>query len=325
MNQVKRQHNSQHQSISQPNSISQKEQTSVSHLPSPFQSTSSCKSNQYHALWISDVHLGTPDCKAEFLLQLLEQAQCDYLYLVGDIVDIWALKRRVYWPEPHQRVLQKIMQIAADTDTQVFYIPGNHDEAFKAYSDSYFRGITIKQEHMHVSKQGKRCLLIHGDQFDSEVGIHPFYAKLGDRLYDVLLWLNRGLHKARSLFGYSYWSLAGYVKQRVSKAQAAINQFKTAALAYGRKQGADLVVCGHIHQPELSHNLINDRAIIYANDGDWVENCTVIAECPSGDFHLLKWEEKLSGLKPLSSIMFSISQSNEIEPTKPQQGDRHVA
>tara|TARA_R110002167_G_scaffold188380_4_gene390242 strand:+ start:76504 stop:77403 length:900 start_codon:yes stop_codon:yes gene_type:complete len=281
--------------------------------------THSDKVQHFHALWISDVHLGSIDCKADFLLHFLNHSQCQYLYLVGDIVDIWALKKRVYWPDSHNKVIQKILELASN-GTQVFYIPGNHDEAFKAYADSHFRGITLAKQHIHQSLSGKRFLMLHGDQFDSQVCVSRTYAKLGDHLYDVLLWLNRLLHVVRSRLGYPYWSLASYIKLRVNKAQQAINQYRDAVLRYSVKQQVDMVICGHIHQPELSQHTINHRTITYANDGDWVENCTLIAETETGNVQLLKWDEQTLQATVVNTIYFSSSETKSITPQK-----QHVA
>jgi UDP-2,3-diacylglucosamine pyrophosphatase LpxH len=282
--------------------------------------THSDKVQHFHALWISDVHLGSIDCKADFLLHFLNHSQCQYLYLVGDIVDIWALKKRVYWPDSHNKVIQKILELAS-SGTQVIYIPGNHDEAFKDYADSHFRGITLVKQHIHQSLSGKRFLMLHGDQFDSQVCVSRTYAKLGDHLYDVLLWLNRQLHRVRSRLGYPYWSLASYIKLRVNKAQQAINQYRDAVLRYAIKKQVDMVICGHIHQPELSQHTINNHIITYANDGDWVENCTLIAETESGDVQLLKWDEQTLQATAVNTIDFGSSQTTSIITPQKQ----HVA
>jgi UDP-2,3-diacylglucosamine pyrophosphatase LpxH len=282
--------------------------------------THSDKIQHFHALWISDVHLGSIDCKADFLLHFLNHSQCQYLYLVGDIVDIWALKKRVYWPDSHNEVIQKILELAS-SGTQVIYIPGNHDEAFKDYADSHFRGITLVKQHIHQSLSGKRFLMLHGDQFDSQVCVSRTYAKLGDHLYDVLLWLNRQLHRVRSRLGYPYWSLASYIKLRVNKAQQAINQYRDAVLRYAIKKQVDMVICGHIHQPELSQHTINNHIITYANDGDWVENCTLIAETESGEVQLLKWDEQTLQATAVNTIDFGSSEATSIITPQKQ----HVA
>ncbi|ABV88342.1 UDP-2,3-diacylglucosamine diphosphatase [Shewanella pealeana] len=264
----------------QPNTKSQQTTSTVSPIH-PF-SAPLC----VNALWLSDVHLGSKDCKAEYLLQLLKQVETESLYLVGDIFDVWALKRRVYWPESHNKVLQQLLKMARD-GTKLVYIPGNHDEILKPYSGFHLWDLSIANEYIHTGVTGRKYLMLHGDQFDSEVCVGRAYAKLGDHLYDLLLLLNRGLHKVRNWLGYPYWSLASYIKLRINKAQQAINDYQSAVLRYANSKDVDAVICGHIHQPALN---IQDK-ILYANDGDWVENCTLIAESNQGDIHLLKWNE----------------------------------
>ncbi|QQX79150.1 UDP-2,3-diacylglucosamine diphosphatase [Shewanella sp. KX20019] len=254
----------------------------------------------YNAIWLSDVHLGSKDCKADYLLQLLNSLQTDTLFLVGDIFDIWALKRKFLWPKSHNLILQKLLKMARE-DTRIIYIPGNHDEALKPYDGFNLWDLSICKEHIHTTKTGRKVLILHGDQFDSEVCIGRAYAKLGDHLYDLLLFLNRQLHKVRSHLGYPYWSLASYVKLRVGKAQQAIQHYRSAVIRYAKRKKVDVVVCGHIHQPELS--VTNN--IVYANDGDWVENCTFIAESNSGDIQLLKWQEATASARLISAVQFS--------------------
>ncbi|MEZ9234528.1 UDP-2,3-diacylglucosamine diphosphatase [Shewanella sp. 10N.286.52.A9] len=262
----------------------------------------------FNALWISDVHLGSVDCKAEYLLDLLNQTHTNKLYLVGDIIDIWALKRKVYWPESHNLVLQKLIQLA-QSGIEIKFIPGNHDEEFKAYSNFQIWGITITRQYIHECITGDKILMLHGDQFDSEVCISRTYAKLGDHLYDVLLLLNRKLHRIRHSLGFSYWSLASYVKLRVNKAQHAISMYRDAVLRYAQTQQVQAVVCGHIHQPELSQH----KNIIYANDGDWVENCTLIAETHSGELQLLRWSDEACTTKVINQITLSEASATPIK------------
>ncbi|WP_412486333.1 UDP-2,3-diacylglucosamine diphosphatase [Shewanella chilikensis] len=241
-----------------------------------------------NALWLSDIHLGSIDCKAEYLLHFLNSVQPKVLYLVGDIVDIWALKRRVFWPESHNQLLQKLLQMA-QSGIKLVYLPGNHDELFKDYHQLQLADVIISKEYRHQTLSGKTLLMLHGDQFDSEVCIGRITARLGNHLYDVLMFLNRHLHKVRRRLGYPYWSLAGFIKQRVGKAQQAINSFREAVVRYGRKQKVDGIICGHIHQPELTEM----SGFIYANDGDWVENCTLLTETLEGELQLERWNEQL--------------------------------
>ncbi|MGS0680532.1 UDP-2,3-diacylglucosamine diphosphatase [Shewanella sp. 125m-7] len=258
----------------------------------------------FNAVWLSDVHLGSKDCKAEYLLQLLKHMQTESLYLVGDIFDIWALKRRVYWPESHNLVLQQLLKMARD-GVNIVYIPGNHDEALKPYNGFHLWDLSIATEYIHTGVTGRKLLMLHGDQFDSQVCIGRAYAKLGDHLYDLLLLLNRGLHKLRTWFGYPYWSLASYVKLRINKAQQAINDYQAAVVRYAKRKAVDGVICGHIHQPALNIS----QHTLYANDGDWVENCTLIAESLQGDIQLLKWNETTAEAELIKSHCFDDNQT----------------
>ena len=278
------------------------------------------RKQSYNALWLSDIHLGSKDCKAELLLQLLNQVDCPQLYLVGDIIDLWALKRKIYWPDSHNLVLQKLLELSRN-GTKVIYIPGNHDELLKAYRDLHLWDLTIKEQHIHTSVTGQKYLLIHGDQFDAQVCIGQFYARLGDHLYDLLLLINRALHSARARLGYPYWSLASFIKLRVGKAQEAIRRFKLAVVTYAKQQQVDGVICGHIHQPELS--LVN--GMIYANDGDWVENCTLMAETATGELQLLRWDEQIGTTQICAALMPSASIKTSSVPKAKPTPERKVA
>lgn len=262
-----------------------------------------------NALWLSDIHLGCKDCKADYLLNLLNTVRCQHLFLVGDIVDLWALKRRLHWPESHNKVLQKLIELAQN-GTQVIYLPGNHDELIKPYAELTLLNIKIARQHIHQGIGGHKLLMLHGDQFDADVCVGRFYAILGDHLYDFLLFLNRSLHRLRERLGYPYWSLASYIKSRVGKAQTAISRYRQAVVQYAQHYDVDGVICGHIHQPELSihprenqYTTQDKRQIVYANDGDWVENCSLITETLSGELQLCRWNEQSLCLDILSSIV----------------------
>ncbi|MCL1088271.1 UDP-2,3-diacylglucosamine diphosphatase [Shewanella profunda] len=261
-----------------------------------------------NALWLSDIHLGCKDCKADYLLSLLATVRCQHLYLVGDIVDLWALKRKLHWPDSHNKVLQKIIELAQN-GTQVIYLPGNHDELIKPYAELSLWNIKIARQHIHQGIGGHKLLMLHGDQFDADVCVGRFYAMLGDNLYDLLLFLNRNLHSLRERLGYPYWSLASYIKSRVGKAQVAIGRYRQAVIDYAQHFDVDGVICGHIHQPELSthpraaqYSTPEQRQIIYANDGDWVENCSLITETLAGELQLCRWNEQTLTLDILQSI-----------------------
>ncbi|MDO6684659.1 MULTISPECIES: UDP-2,3-diacylglucosamine diphosphatase [unclassified Agarivorans] len=265
----------------------------------------------YQSLWLSDIHLGCKDCKAEMLLQLLQQTKAKRIFLVGDIVDVWALKRRVYWPESHNQVLQHLMNLAKSA-CEVVYIPGNHDQLFKAYDGMDLADVTVSKQYLYTSITGKQILMVHGDQFDEEVCFGRFYAKLGDHLYDFLLFLNRSSSKIRHAMGYPYWSLAGYIKSKIAKATEAIARYRDAVVNEAVKQGVDVVICGHIHHPELSLQ----KGVVYANDGDWIENCTLLCETMDGQLQLRRWDDRLKTTVELVAVALAEPQAQALSAEK---------
>ncbi|MBQ4835562.1 MULTISPECIES: UDP-2,3-diacylglucosamine diphosphatase [Pseudoalteromonas] len=240
----------------------------------------------YPSIWISDVHLGYKDCKADYLLDFLNCTRCDTLYLVGDIVDLWSLKRQFYWHPSHYQVLECI-QKKAESGTRVIYIPGNHDETFRNYVDMTLFNVEVHHTYIHTTSAGKRFLLLHGDDFDSATRYNKLISIIGDQAYDFLLFLNRWTNRVRKLYGGHYWSLASWLKNRVHKARAAIAAFEQAAVHEAKKQGMDGIICGHIHQPRIN---VTD-GIVYCNDGDWIENCTALVENEQGRIELLHWSD----------------------------------
>ncbi|MEA3298846.1 MAG: UDP-2,3-diacylglucosamine diphosphatase [Pseudomonadota bacterium] len=246
----------------------------------------------FNSIWLSDIHLGYKGCRAEFLLDFLERARADVIYLVGDVVDFWAMKRHFLWPESHQAVLRKLLALAA-AGTRVVYIPGNHDEYSRELCGNTLLNIEILAEAIHTTANGKRLLLLHGDQFDHAVRCGLMHRLAGDLGYDLLLFLNRWGNRLRGWLGLPYWSLAYYIKNRVKNARAAIDAFENAAAQEARRRGLDGIVCGHIHQPEI-------RAIdgvLYCNDGDWIESCTALVEHRDGRLELLHWGDLQQALK----------------------------
>lgn len=241
----------------------------------------------YRTLWISDTHLGCRDCKAELLLEFLTATRSDTLYLLGDIIDLWALKRQVYWPASHQRVLDAITQKARQ-GTRVIYIPGNHDYPLRNYIHEHLFGVQIARRYVHMTAKGQRLLLLHGDEFDAATRFSYLNRWIGDFAYDLLLWLNRTSNFFRRLAGKPYWSLAGWLKQRVSKARHAIAAYEAAAIEAARQYPADGIVCGHIHQPMMRDH----GGTLYINDGDWIESCTASAETGEGDLVLIHWADE---------------------------------
>lgn len=246
--------------------------------------------NTHRTLWISDLHLGTKGCQAESLVAFLSAHECDHLYLVGDIIDGWQLGKRWYWTEAQSRVVQLILE-KARSGTRVTYIPGNHDAGLRAYGALDLAGIEVLEEVVHTTATGKRLLVLHGDQFDVVVRCHRWLAHLGDFAYQLSLVANRWFNFARQRIGLPYWSLSAYLKQRVKDAVSFVGRFEEALIHEAERRGVDGIVCGHIHKAELREV----SGVIYANDGDWVESCTALAEDHSGKLSIVHWED---GQKP---------------------------
>jgi UDP-2,3-diacylglucosamine pyrophosphatase LpxH len=240
--------------------------------------------NRYRSIWISDVHLGTRGCKAELLLDFLRHNDSEYLYLVGDIVDCWRLRRSWYWAQSHNDVVQKVLR-KARKGTRVYYVPGNHDEPFRDYVELQFGGITVLSEAVHEMADGRRFLILHGDAFDGVVRYAKWLALLGDRAYGALLAANHWYNRARQMLGYDYWSLSAYLKHKVKNAVDYISNFEHAVAEEATRRGVDGVICGHIHKAEIRR--IGD--ILYCNDGDWVESCTALVEHRDGRLEILDW------------------------------------
>ena len=250
---------------------------------------------RYRAIFISDVHLGTRGCKAQYLLDFLKHNEADYVYLVGDIIDCWRLSKGWLWPQSHNDVVQKLLR-KARKGTQVIYVPGNHDEPLRDYDDHAFGDVQVMNEAVHVTADGKRLLIIHGDAFDGIMRYAPWLARLGDSAYTIALALNQWFNRARHVMGYPYWSLSAYLKSRVKDAVKFIGDFEHTVAAEAKRRGFDGVVCGHIHQAALKEI----DGIIYANDGDWVESCTALVEHRDGRLEIIEWasSRQLSMLTP---------------------------
>ncbi|MDA0823659.1 MAG: UDP-2,3-diacylglucosamine diphosphatase [Proteobacteria bacterium] len=258
-----------------------------------MQYLNSSGSRKFHTIWISDVHLGFRGCNAEALLAFLKSVECNYLYLVGDIVDIWQLKKRQYWPQAHNDVVRAILG-KAKVGTKVIYVPGNHDEFLRDYVGHSFGNISIVEKAVHVRLDGSKLLILHGDQFDAAVTSSRWVGMLGARGYELLLHLNLVLNYFRRKLGFPHWSLAKYVKYRVKNAIQAISNFEHAVAAAADRFGVTGVVCGHIHRPEISK--IGD--IGYCNCGDWVESCTALVEHHNGELEILTWNGDLGAAVP---------------------------
>lgn len=240
----------------------------------------------YRAVFISDTHLGTRGCRSDFLADFLGRISCQHMFLVGDIIDGWRLRKSWYWDAHHDDVLRLIMGHAR-AGADVTYIPGNHDEMFRAWLTTGFEvaGILMRAEAVHRTVTGKRFLVMHGDEFDSVVRYAKSLAFLGDHAYTGALVCNRWFNAVRRRLGYPYWSLSAWLKLQVKGAVKAIDRFEVAIAAEARRRGFDGVVCGHIHHAEMRE--IN--GVLYLNDGDWVESCTALVEHHDGRMELIDW------------------------------------
>jgi UDP-2,3-diacylglucosamine pyrophosphatase LpxH len=238
------------------------------------------------AIFLSDIHLGTRACQAERLLDFLKAYDSDYLYLVGDILDFWAMQSRgVYWSAAQNTVVQKILKRARH-HVQVVFVPGNHDEAAREHVGTSFGNIRVERDCLHVAADGRRYLVIHGDEFDQVTRYHRWLAVLGDHAYAVVVHLNMWLSRVRRTLRIpGYWSLSGYAKRKVKGAVSFIFDFEDSLLRHARERDVDGVICGHIHAAAIR----DADGIAYINCGDWVDSCTAIVEHADGRMELVHW------------------------------------
>ena len=255
------------------------------------------ETKRYRALFISDIHLGTKACQAEAFLDFLRCHDAPQIYLVGDIVDFWRIRRGIYWPQAHNDVLQKLLR-KVRKGSELIFIPGNHDEAMREYCGSNFGGIAIERQTIHEGADGKRYLIMHGDEFDVVVRYAKWLAFLGDGSYTLALWLNTQLNMVRRWFGMPYWSLSAYLKHKVKRAVNFIGEFESALAQEARRRGAQGVICGHIHHAALRQ--LDD--VTYINTGDWVESCTAVGETEEGVFEIIRWNPHTSMSLPSSPV-----------------------
>ena len=248
-------------------------------------------------VFISDIHLGFKGCRADFLLDFLRRVECEQLYLVGDIVDLWALQRSFYWPQAHNDVLRTILG-KAKHGTRVIYVPGNHDRTFREHDGLVLGNVEIRRQAIHHTTDGRRFLVLHGDEFDGVVRASPFLESLGNRAYAAVLRLNRYLNVLRQKLGYPYWSVAAFLKHKVKNAVQYIANFERAVAMEARRRGVDGIICGHIHRAEISEI----DGVLYCNDGDWVESCTSLVEDFQGRLSLLRWTETAAVLDGASEV-----------------------
>ena len=252
---------------------------------------------RYRSIFISDTHLGFSGARADFLLDFLESVECDTLYLVGDIIDIWEMRRRgLRWPDSHNAVVQNILKRARN-GTRVIYIPGNHDEMFRDYAGMSIEGVSIELRAIHECADGRRLLVLHGDEFDTVVQCSRLAARLGSRMYAWLIRANHWVNRIRQVFNRPYWSLAAHLKHRTKNVMQYIANYEEALIHEARQAGVDGLVCGHIHHAEIT----DQSGVLYCNDGDWVESCTALVESRAGHLELLRWSDVRETLKSTSA------------------------
>ncbi|MEJ2059892.1 MAG: UDP-2,3-diacylglucosamine diphosphatase [Gammaproteobacteria bacterium] len=275
----------------------------------------------YRSIFISDVHLGTRDCHAAYLLDFLQSTDCEHLYLVGDIFDLWSMRKQVHWTAEQSAVVQCIFDKAA-AGTEVTFIPGNHDALLRDFVGTTFRGVKVRRDAIHTAADGRRFLVSHGDEFDTVVKHNALLRFIGDNVYYWLLRLNRWYNGLGCRLGIRYWSLATWLKSRVGNARAYIRKFEEAAALTANDQELDGYICGHIHKASIEK--INGA--LYCNDGDWVEHCTALVEDDAGWLQLLHWSDHQrvelitqgqevapAGIPPGSPALALLMQQYEIE------------
>jgi UDP-2,3-diacylglucosamine pyrophosphatase LpxH len=256
------------------------------------------EARRFRTLFLSDIHLGTRGCQADLLLDFLRVHDADTIYLVGDVIDGWRLKKSWYWPQTHNDVVQTLLR-KARKGARMFYLPGNHDEFLRDYLGTHFGGVEVVDSVVHVTARGERLLVIHGDQFDVVVRHAKWIALLGDWAYVTALAMNTWINAIRRRLGLTYWSLSAWAKLKVKEAVSFISKFENALSTEAVRRGADGVVCGHIHHPTI-HDL---NGVRYVNTGDWVESCTAVAETDEGELVLIRWTRPATGtqLRPIEA------------------------
>ncbi len=239
---------------------------------------------RYRSVFLSDIHLGTRGCQAEWLLDFLKGMSCEKLYLIGDIIDGWQMKRGLYWPQSHNDVVQKLLRLARK-GTDVSYIPGNHDSRARDFCGVHFGGVKVSRDAVHTTADGRRFLVLHGDEFDASVRRGRLVALAGHLAYKILLTFNTSFNRISRRIGTDYWSLSAFLKSHLRNAQKFIDVFERAAASEARRRGLDGVICGHIHHAQMR----DIDGVTYINDGDWVESCTALVEHLDGRFEIIAW------------------------------------
>jgi UDP-2,3-diacylglucosamine pyrophosphatase LpxH len=251
------------------------------------------RTTRVRSAFISDLHLGARECQASEIADFLRSVDMEQLYLVGDVVDLWSMRRGIYWPASHHEVLKIVME-KARAGTRVIYIPGNHDDLARTLVGSLLAGIEVHEEFVHTTRRGQRMLVIHGDVFDGAVRFSPVLKATGSALYGVILSVSRYVNWLRTLCGFRRWSLATWLKTRVGNAMDYVRRYELAAAGEAAARGFDGIICGHIHRPHVER--IN--GVMYCNDGDWVEHCTALIEDRNGELRI--WEHRSADLAVIS-------------------------
>ena len=247
------------------------------------------KRRRFRTIWISDIHLGTKGCNADLLIDFLDHTDSETMYLVGDIIDGWRLKKKFYWPDAHNDIVWRILK-RAKRGTRIVYIPGNHDEMFRQFTGLDFGGVEIRRAAFHDTADGRRLMVLHGDEFDAVMLAHRWLAFVGDALYHLMMGLNRWVNVVRRKLGLPYWSLSKTAKHKVKNAVEFIGKYEEVVARAASERGVDGVVCGHIHTAE--HRMFG--ATEYWNDGDWVEGCNALVEHFDGRMEILHWPEEVA-------------------------------
>lgn len=261
----------------------------------------------YRAVFISDIHLGTKGCQAELLLDFIRHIECDTLYLVGDIIDGWKLRSGWHWPQSHNDVVQKILRMARK-GVNVIYVPGNHDDRVREFVGVHFGGVVVARDAIHETADGKRFLVLHGDEFDGVVQHARWLAFVGDYAYRALIATNTLFNRVRRRMGFGYWSLSAFLKTKVKNALQFVENFEAAVADEARRRGVDGVICGHIHKAEMR----DIDGIAYINDGDWVESCSALVEHHDGSLEILHWA-KLRSWSAIDRTIRLVEPAPELE------------
>jgi UDP-2,3-diacylglucosamine pyrophosphatase LpxH len=244
---------------------------------------------KYRAVFISDVHLGTKMSQPHLLLDFFKTFECDHLYLVGDLIDGWYMSKNFFWPQDHNDVVQKLLR-RARKNTHVTYIPGNHDEFLRSFCDHEFGNVSLLRQDTYTALNGKKYLIMHGDEFDAVIQNAKWLAHLGSWAYDVSIAFNVFVARVRKWFGLPYWSLSAWLKYKVKEAVNFIGSFEENLASYAKTKGCDGVICGHIHHANM--RMIED--VEYMNCGDWVESCTALVENLDGTWEIIDWKSHVS-------------------------------